>query len=156
MLNLRMEILRDGDLELHLAEVAPHPVHHVPAYFFRMLRAATGEELGRIDLRIGGTPHIERYAGHVGYAVDPEHRGHRYAARAVRLLIPLARGLALDPLWITCDPDNLASRRTLEIAGAVFVEIVDVPEDCIIRRKGHPRKCRYRLATAAAPAGALR
>jgi len=51
----------------------------------------------------------------------------------------------LDPLWITCDPENVASQRTLELAGAEFVEIVDVPEHCIIHRKGHPRKCRYRL-----------
>ena len=52
----------------------------------------------------------------------------------------------LDPLWITCDPENIASRRTLELAGAKFVEIVDVPENCIIHRNGHPRKCRYRLS----------
>jgi len=140
-------VLRDGDLELQLAEFAPHPVHRAPAYFFRMVQAGSGDELGRINLRLGATPHIERYAGHAGYAVHPEHRGHHYAARAVRLLLPLAQRLGIDPLWITCDPENLASRRTLELAGAEFVETVDVPEDCIIYRNGHPRKCRYRLST---------
>ena len=113
-----------------------------------MLDAGTGEELGTINLRVGSTPHIERYAGHIGYAVHPAHRGHRYAARAVLLLIPLAGRLGIDPLWITCDPENTASRKTLELAGAEFVAIVDVPEDCIIRQRGHPRKCRYRLRTA--------
>jgi tagatose 1,6-diphosphate aldolase len=63
----------------------------------------------------------------------------------VGLLLPAARRLGLDPVWITCDPENAASRRTLEIAGAEFVEIVDVPEDCVIFKGGHPRKCRYRL-----------
>jgi predicted acetyltransferase len=137
--------LRDGDLRLELTEFAPHRVHHVPTYHFRMVDAATGEELGSINLRVASTPHIERYAGHIGYSVLPAHRGHRYAARSLRLLIPLARRLGLDPLWITCDPENLASRRTLELAAAEFVEAVDVPEDCIIHRSGHPRKCRYRL-----------
>jgi tagatose 1,6-diphosphate aldolase len=94
---------------------------------------------------VGSTPHIELYAGHIGYAVHDIHRGHRYAARSVRLLIPYARRLGIEPLWITCDPENLASRRTLEIAGAQFVEIVDVPADCIIYQSGHPRKCRYRI-----------
>jgi tagatose 1,6-diphosphate aldolase len=77
--------------------------------------------------------------------VHPPHRGHRYASRSLRLLLPVARRLGLNPLWITRDPENLASRRTLELAGAEFVEIVDVPEDCVIRQSGHPRKCRYRL-----------
>jgi tagatose 1,6-diphosphate aldolase len=111
-----------------------------------MVHATTAEELGAIRLRAGWTRHIELYAGHIGYAVHEVHRGHRYASRSVRLLMPLARGLGLDPLWITCDPENAASRRSLELAGARFVEIVNVPEDCIIYKSGHPQKCRYRLA----------
>jgi predicted acetyltransferase len=97
---------------------------------------------------VASTPHIEHYAGHVGYSVDPLHRGHRYASRSLRLLAPLARRLGLDPLWITCDPENLASRRTLDLAGAAFVEVVDVPVDCVIHQSGHPCKCRYRLDLA--------
>ena len=68
-----------------------------------------------------------------------------YAARAVRLLIPLAREHGINPLWLTCDPDNVASRRSCERAGAQFVDIVDVPAACIIHRSGHTKKCRYRL-----------
>jgi tagatose 1,6-diphosphate aldolase len=137
--------LRDGDLELELSGFAPHPIHKVPAYYFRMVHAVTRHELGRINLRTGSTRHIELYAGHIGYAVPPEHRGRRYAARSVGLLLPLARRLGLRPVWITCDPDNLASRRTLELAGARFIEEVCVPADCVIAQSGHGKKCRYRL-----------
>ena len=138
--------LRHGDLELRLAEYSLHAFHRVPTYFFRMMSIDHAEELGLINLRIGSTPHIERYAGHIGYGVHPAHRGHRYAARSVALLLPLARTLGIDPLWITCDPDNAASRRSLELAGAELMEIVDVPEDCGIRKYGGKlRKCRYRL-----------
>jgi predicted acetyltransferase len=111
-----------------------------------MVSERTGEELGGINLRIGFSEHMERYAGHIGYHVHPEHRGHRFAARSVRLLLPLAHSHGLDVLWITCDPENAASRRTAELAGAEFVEIVDVPENCVISQAGHQRKCRYRLA----------
>lgn len=137
--------LRDGDLELELAVFGPHAIHRVPAYHFRMVHAVTREELGTINLRVGSTRHIEMFAGHVGYSVHAPHRGHRYPARSLRLLLRLARRLRLDPLWITCDPENLASRRTLEIAGARFVEVVDVPEDCVIAQSGHRQKRRYRL-----------
>ena len=138
--------LRHGDLELRLLDYSVHPFHRVPTYFFRMMSIAHLDELGNINLRIGSNDHLERYAGHIGYGVNPPYRGHHYAARSVKLLLPLARRHELNPVWITCDPDNGASRRSLEIAGAKFVEIVDVPPDCGIRRYGGKlRKCRYRL-----------
>lgn len=138
--------LRHGDLELRLADYSMHPFHRVPTYFFRMMSIAHADELGNINLRIGSNAHLERYAGHIGYGVNPAYRGHHYAARSVTLLLPLARKLALDPVWITCDPENKASRRSLELAGAEFVEIVDVPPECGIRKFGGKlRKCRYRL-----------
>lgn len=137
--------VEDTELVLEFVDFAPHRVHRVPTYHFRMLHAQSREELGIINLRASSTPHIELYAGHVGFSVHPAYRGHRYASRSLRLLMPLARDLRLDPLWITCDPDNFASRRSCERAGAKFVEILDVPEDCIIHQSGHPRKCRYRL-----------
>ena len=110
-----------------------------------MVPSQSSEELGGIDLRPGSTPHLELYAGHIGYSVDPAHRGHRYAARSLRLLLPVARQLRLHALWITCDPENMSSRRSAELAGAQFVEIVDVPENCIIHQSGHKRKCQYRI-----------
>jgi predicted acetyltransferase len=112
-----------------------------------MVHTTTAEELGTIRLRIGFTPHIELYAGHVGYGVHEHHRGHRYATRSLLLLASFARRLGINPLWITCDPENVASFRCLELAGAQFVKVVDVREDCVIHKSGHPRKCRYRLHT---------
>ncbi|HEX4807690.1 MAG TPA: GNAT family N-acetyltransferase [Bryobacteraceae bacterium] len=138
-------VLQDADLQLELTGFAPHPVHKVPTYHFRMVHAPSAQELGSIRLRVGSTPHVQLYAGHIGYAVHEAHRGHRYASRSVRLLMPLAGRLGLDPLWITCDPENLASRRSLELAGAEFIEVVNVPEHCVIYKSGHPQKCRYRL-----------
>jgi tagatose 1,6-diphosphate aldolase len=138
-------VLADGDLTLQFVEYLTHPVHKVPMYQFRMIHAQSGEELGAINLRVASIPHVQLYAGHIGYSVHPAHRSHRYAARSVRLLLPLARRLRLDDLWITCDPDNASSRRIAQLAGAAFVEIVDVPPDCVIYRRGHPRKCRYRI-----------
>jgi predicted acetyltransferase len=140
-----IEDLRDRDLQLQFLRLAEHPVHRVPTYFFRMAHSETNDELGNINLRAGSTPHIERYAGHVGYAVHEPYRGRHYAARALVLLVPMSKALGFASLWITCDPENAASRRTLEVAGAELVETLDVAPDCIIFKSGHLRKCRYRL-----------
>ena len=137
--------MRDGDLCLDLLAIATHIYHKVPTAFFRMLAEPAGTQAGQINLRAGSTPHIELYAGHVGYEVYEGFRGNRYAARSLRLLLPCVRRLGIEPMWITCDPENAASRRSLELAGAEFVETVDVPRDCCVFAGGHPRKCRYRL-----------
>jgi len=139
--------LVDGDLELVLVEEYPgDPARNwVPAYRFRMTLAGREEEIGRIELRVGNGRHVVMYAGHIGYEVAPGHRGHHYAARACKLLFPLASSHGLDSIWITCNPDNIASRKTCELAGAQLVEIVDLPADTDMYREGERQKCRYRL-----------
>ena len=138
-------MLKDDGIALRQVSFAPHPVHRVPTIFFEVVRADSTQAVGEINLRLRSTAHIELYAGHIGYNIHPAHRGHHYAARAVRLLIPLAREHGINPLWLTWDRDNLASRCSCEHAGAQFVGIVDVPATCIIHRSGHTKKCRYRL-----------
>ena len=139
--------LIDNDLQLILEETRPADPDKgfAPEYRFKMVLVGQEERIGGINLRIGNTEHLTKYAGHVGYGVEPEHRGHHYAARSVRLLLPLARKHGLETLWITCNPDNTASRRTCELAGAEFIEIVNVPENTDIYRRGDRQKCCYRL-----------
>ena len=101
--------------------------------------------VGAIGLRIGSTAQIRLYYGNVGYHVYPPARGRHYAERACRLLLPLARLHRLRRLWITCNPDNAASRRTCERLGAACVETVAVPPDNPLYARGEYAKCRYRL-----------
>lgn len=139
--------LVDDDLELVLVERFPGNLLKgiVPSYRFKMTHVGQDEGIGSIELRVGDTHHILMYGGHIGYRVLPEHRGHRYAAKACRLLLPLARSHAMGVLWITCNPDNAPSRRTCELAGGELVEIVDLPEDTDMYRAGVRQKCRYRI-----------
>ena len=117
----------------------------VPAYRFRLTRQGSDEAIGRINLRIGNTFDLLMYNGHIGYAVNVEHRGHRFAARACRLLFPLARLHKLEILWITCAPDNPASRKTCESTGGKLIEIVDLPKHSEMYQEGERQKCRYRI-----------
>jgi predicted acetyltransferase len=140
--------LRDGDLLLRLAETRPaDPTtrDRVPSYVFDIISAETGARAGEIHLRLGNTEDLRMYSGHIGYGVRPQFRGRRFAARALRLLIPLAQRHGFTELWVTCNPENVASRRTCELAGAEFVEIVDLPPHINIYLEGAQRKCRYRL-----------
>ena len=121
----------------------------VPAYHFWMRLRPEFDPLveiaGGIALRVGRSRNLEMYLGQVGYIVHPPARGRRYAQRAVRLLLPLAKRMGLNPLWITCSPDNFASRRTCEGVGGKWVDTVALPADHSLYAKGERLKCRYRF-----------
>ena len=147
--------LVDGDLRLELRRTfkGSRSLDLAPNYAFVMRHAETGARMGDIDLRLSGERYITHYAGHIGYGVDKNYRGHGYAARACRLLLPLALRHGLDPLWITCNPDNLPSRKTCERLGATLEEIVAVPPGSDLYRRGEKEKCRYRVDVARLLAG---
>lgn len=105
-----------------------------------------GSIVGALGMRIGHNREIRMYAGHIGYNVLPAARGHRFAERAVRLLLPLAAAYGLKPLIITSNPDNTASRRTLERLGAKLIDVVPIPRMHAFYGVGERQKCRYELA----------
>jgi len=109
--------LTDDELELHLLETRPAIPEkgRVPEYKFEM---RTNEvKAGNISLRTELTEQLSHYGGHIGYEVEPEFRGSHFSARSCRLLFKLARTHGIEQLLITCAPDNIASRKTIESIG---------------------------------------
>ena len=139
--------LSDGVVRLELVGtcLADPARGWVPYYVFHIHAEDSDEQVGEIHLRIGDTNHMRLYGGHVSYGVRAPYRGRRFAARAVRLVVPLAIRHGLSELWITCNPDNIASRRTCERAGAELIGIVDLPPTTDMYEEGERQKCRYRL-----------
>ena len=129
--------LGDGEIFLKLLRVVPANARmgFVPAYKFAIARCSDGAELGLIDLRVGyvrGT----YYGGNIGYEVQPQYRGSRYAEKAVRALLPLARRHGMPCVRICCAPQNAASRITIERAGGVLEERATLPSYTNLYREG--------------------
>lgn len=138
-----LPVLVDDELALVLLDRTLVQPSRLPAYRYEL--RVRGEAAGTITLRLGRGDYYERYAGQIGYGVELPFRGHHYAARACRLVMQLARLHGLDQLWITCNPENVASRRTIELIGGELLEIVDVPPELDMYREGDRQKCRYRV-----------
>lgn len=90
-----------------------------------------GEFCGAINLRfVPGSealpPHV---SGHVGYAVVPWKRNKGYARQALRQSLPVAHGVGLPRVLITCDEDNAPSRRVIEENGGVAAGAATHPDD---------------------------
>ena len=106
--------------------------NRVPAYHFSICDKQ-GHNMGRCDL-------------HIGYRIEEAYRGHHYAAKACMLLFQLAKKHGMDHLFITCNPDNWPSRKTLEYLKGELLEIAELPEDNNMRvEKGETEKCIFRF-----------
>jgi len=95
----------------------PRPQGHVPCSF-RWI--ADGEELlGFLSVRHELHDFLLDEGGHIGYSVRPSRRRQGIATQALALGVDLAHELGIDRVLVTCDEDNVASRRVIESAGGV-------------------------------------
>ena len=99
-------------------EATPRPPGAVPA---TTLWWVTDDDfLGRVHLRHRLTPALLEVGGHVGYRVVPAHRRRGHATAMLAETLPWAADLGLDEVLVTCDHDNVASRRVIEANGGVL------------------------------------
>lgn len=138
------ETLSFGEVTLRFAKVVPGEPSRgfVPFFHFRIL-ATDGADVGHINFRVGDSEHVRVCAGHVGFEIAEGFRGRGYASQACRALAPFIRSVC-GVVTITCDPDNLASRRTIERVGAQFIDEVAVPTNDPHYQRGSRTKRRYR------------
>lgn len=143
---LDTDFLENEEIKLVLDRFTPEIPERkwVPAYHF-WICDLNRNKLGFCDLRIGYTEGLY-YGGHIGYTVYEEYRGHHYAAKACRLLFSLAKKHGMDYLYITCDPDNPASRKTCEYLQGEFLGVKELPEDNEMRvNDGDTCKCVFKF-----------
>ncbi len=75
------------------------------------------EYLGRISIRHQLTPFLLEQGGHIGYGVRPSARRRGHATAMLAAVLPHAAALGIDPVLVTCDDTNIASRKVIEAAG---------------------------------------
>ena len=116
----------------------------VPFYQFK-IRNADGQTVGHINFRVGETSHVINTAGHIGFEILPNFRGHSYALKACLALQPFAQQ-QYGKVVLTAAPENAHSIRIIEKLGAKFVDEVEVPVDDPAYESGARRKVRYEWA----------
>jgi predicted acetyltransferase len=76
--------------------------------------------LGRIGIRHRLTPSLREVGGHIGYDIRRSARRQGHATAMLAAALPVAAGLGIDPVLVTCDADNVGSRKVIEANGGVL------------------------------------
>ena len=77
------------------------------------------EYIGRVAIRHRLTEPLRQFGGHIGYDVRSSRRRQGHATAMLRASLPFARALGIDRALVTCDHDNVGSRKVIEANGGV-------------------------------------
>jgi predicted acetyltransferase len=101
------------------------PSDFVPNGFY--VGIVRGEVVGRVSVRFRLNESLLKTGGHIGYGVRKSQRRLGYATRMLQLALPIAHHHGIDPALVTCDVDNVGSRKVIERCGGVLESITNDP-----------------------------
>jgi|GEM_PF-393209 predicted acetyltransferase len=79
------------------------------------------EYLGQLSIRPDlCTAYLITYGGHIGYSIRPSKRQQGLGKKILQLGLQESRRLGLKKILVTCDSDNLASKKIIEHNGGRF------------------------------------
>lgn len=76
--------------------------------------------VGRLSVRHALNDFLLQQGGHIGYQVLPPFRRQGIGRRMLQRGLQLTAALGVQRSMVTCDEDNVASRRIIESAGGVY------------------------------------
>jgi predicted acetyltransferase len=131
-------------LTLKLIETSSGDSQIIPFYYFDIYLNNISKPIGKISIRIGHNEH-SYFNGNLGYEIDEAFRGNGYAKEAVIMTYKVARFHGMTHLIISCDEDNISSKRVIDKLGGVHLETRFPPQNYVFYYDGIPAKSIYRI-----------
>jgi predicted acetyltransferase len=97
---------------VQISEGIDLPNGYVPQTIYWMYVNGYPVAYGKLRHRL--TEQLMKYGGHVGYIVRPSERGKGYGKLFLNEIMKVAKDIGMDQLLITCDEDNIRSRKVVE------------------------------------------
>lgn len=110
------------------------PKDKVCSKTFIAIRLKDNKIIGVIDFRYHiNHPILSVWGGHIGYSVRPSERRKGYATEMLRQNLIKCKQHGLTKVLLTCDSDNIASKKTIIGNGGIFEKEINVDDDRINR-----------------------
>jgi len=93
--------------------------------------------VGTSHIRTQLNEQLRRYGGNIGYEIRPSRRLQGYGKEILRLTLLWAATLGLERALVTCNHNNVGSRKIIEANGGVFEgeSPVNVGSSVILERR---------------------
>ena len=98
-----------------------------------------GEFVGRLNLRYELDSDLLKFGGHIGYEVRPSRRRQGYGTRMLRLGLEKAKAAGIHNVLVTCDENNIGSKKIIEYNGGKLENAVHLDGSAV-------KKLRYWIA----------
>lgn len=72
------------------------------------------------------TEELQIYGGHIGYEISPSMRNKGYGKKILAIGLVEAKKIGLSKVLLTCDVNNVPSKKIIEHNGGKLENIVDV------------------------------
>ena len=87
--------------------------------------------IGRLSLRHELNENLLKMGGHIGYEIRPSKRNRGYGTEILRLGLEKAKELGLQRVLVTCDEDNIGSKKIIEHNGGQFENAIEMEGDTV-------------------------
>ena len=84
------------------------------------IRKSDGRMIGTIQIRHELNEYLLNIGGHIGDGVRPSERRKGYATEMIRLALEKCKEIGLDKVLITCNKDNIGSRKSIQNNGGIL------------------------------------
>lgn len=82
--------------------------------------------IGRVSIRHSLTKSLLQIGGHIGYDIRPSQRKKGYGKKMVALALSKAKMLEITKWLVTCDEDNLGSKKIIEANGGILENSISI------------------------------
>ena len=88
---------------------------YVPATTYFLIKDK--QMIGTVNIRHCLNDYLLKKGGHIGYSVLPSQRKQGYASLMLKEAVKFCKQWDIMPILVTCDQNNIASRKTIEKCG---------------------------------------
>ena len=69
--------------------------------------------VGAVNIRLSLNKPLSIYGGHIGIGIKPNERNKGYGTKALKLALDKCQELGINDILITCDEDNIPSKKMI-------------------------------------------
>lgn len=105
----------------------------VPDSTFFCLDEERDKIVGAVNIRHGLNEHLLKCGGHIGDGIRPSERRKGYATKMIGLALEECKKLAINPVLLVCDKNNIGSAKSIVSNGGILENEVVV--DGIVKQR---------------------